>query len=59
MGVAPENESEATDNESWAELRLVNKRWWDERAKPHHESAFYDVDGLVAGRNPIDARPYR
>ena len=54
MGAAPENESEATDNESWAELRLVNKRWWDERAKPHHESAFYDVDGLVAGRNPID-----
>jgi 2-polyprenyl-3-methyl-5-hydroxy-6-metoxy-1,4-benzoquinol methylase len=34
----------------------VNRAMWDERARPHAASAFYDLDGVVAGRD--DLRPW-
>jgi len=34
----------------------TNRRWWDERARSHANSDFYDLDGFRAGRD--DLRPF-
>ena len=40
-------------DELWLE---TNRSWWDERVGAHAEGSFYDLQGLIAGRN--DLRPW-
>ena len=42
-----------TDAISTADAIASNRRLWDAWTRVHRESAFYDVAGFLAGRDPL------